>query len=338
MKMTGLAHDTARRFAAMVAISKCVCLPEKPSLLDVGGYPCNLARLLKDAHPGATALTIDQIDAQLDDYRVADGAELPFADGEFDAVFTADAFEHIAPGRRAAFIAELVRVSRGPVILGAPFDQPAVRIIESQLNDAHIVLTGKEHPWLHEHVAYGLPNLRETVGLFPDDRIVALVRSAPLLDWALWNWLQMAHELSESMDESWNAMDEALRNLDERAAGDGEGRDFEIVGAEGERGFTPYRWILVAQPKDQAHMNPPAQFPEPSDSEGGTCVAYSAMLRAVIESAVRPPQSGDSPAAEINERLKLALAGAEQQAADLQRELDNQDSRTRSGFLRRWRK
>ena len=340
MKMTDLAHDTARRFAAIVAISRQLDLPARPALLDVGGYPCVLGRLLREAHPGAAVLTVDRVEAELADYRVADGAELPFADGEFDAVFSADAFEHIAPERRAQFVAELVRVACGPVVLAAPFNHPAVRAIERQLNDAHLALTGREHPWLHEHVKFGLPDLRETLELFPEGRAVALVRSAPLLDWTLWNWLQMTHELTDSLDRPWEALETALRGLDEQAAMTGAGPDFEVAGAPGERRFLPYRWILVAQPKGAVRLAPPDAFPDPEECQASQCEAYSEMLRATVKAAVsRPSVGGLPPHEEINERLKQALAGAEQQAADLQRELDEiKASRPWTGFLRRWRR
>ena len=40
-------------------------------------------------------------------------AELPFADGEFDLVYSSSVVEHIAPARRARFASELRRVGRG---------------------------------------------------------------------------------------------------------------------------------------------------------------------------------------------------------------------------------
>jgi SAM-dependent methyltransferase len=44
----------------------------------------------------------------------ADASErLPFADGEFDLAYSSSVVEHVPPGRRAAFAAELRRVARG---------------------------------------------------------------------------------------------------------------------------------------------------------------------------------------------------------------------------------
>ena len=44
----------------------------------------------------------------------ADAAErLPFADGQFDLAYSSSVIEHVPPGRRAAFAAEVRRVARG---------------------------------------------------------------------------------------------------------------------------------------------------------------------------------------------------------------------------------
>jgi SAM-dependent methyltransferase len=45
--------------------------------------------------------------------RADAAAGLPFADGEFDLVYSSSVVEHVVPERRAAFAAELRRVGRG---------------------------------------------------------------------------------------------------------------------------------------------------------------------------------------------------------------------------------
>jgi SAM-dependent methyltransferase len=53
---------------------------------------------------------------------VLDG--LPFADGEFDLAYCSSVIEHIAPGDRAAFAAELRRVARGWYVQTPAFSFP----------------------------------------------------------------------------------------------------------------------------------------------------------------------------------------------------------------------
>jgi ubiquinone/menaquinone biosynthesis C-methylase UbiE len=48
-----------------------------------------------------------------------DGLELPFADGEFDRVFTGHFYGHLEPGERARFLAEARRVAREIVVVDA---------------------------------------------------------------------------------------------------------------------------------------------------------------------------------------------------------------------------
>jgi len=48
-----------------------------------------------------------------------DGLELPFADGEFDRVFTGHFYGHLEPGERTRFVAEARRVARELVVVDA---------------------------------------------------------------------------------------------------------------------------------------------------------------------------------------------------------------------------
>ena len=49
---------------------------------------------------------------------------LPFADGEFDLAYCSSVIEHVAPGHRAAFAAELRRVARGWYVQTPAFSFP----------------------------------------------------------------------------------------------------------------------------------------------------------------------------------------------------------------------
>jgi len=56
--------------------------------------------------------------------RADAAAGLPFADGEFDLVYSSSVIEHVAPERRAAFAAEVRRVGRGWFVQSPAYSFP----------------------------------------------------------------------------------------------------------------------------------------------------------------------------------------------------------------------
>jgi SAM-dependent methyltransferase len=103
------ARARARRHAEFFALTG---LPPGARVLDLGCGRIGLRAL-------EPQLDITGVDLQpRPDYPgpfvQADAAEgLPFAAGEFDLVYCSSVIEHVAPARRAAFAAELLRVGRG---------------------------------------------------------------------------------------------------------------------------------------------------------------------------------------------------------------------------------
>jgi SAM-dependent methyltransferase len=103
------ARARTRRHARFFALTE---LAAGARVLDVGCGRIGLRAL----EPG---LDITGVDLQeRPDYpgpfvRADAAAGLPFADGEFDLVYSSSVIEHIAPARRAAFAAEIRRVGRG---------------------------------------------------------------------------------------------------------------------------------------------------------------------------------------------------------------------------------
>src|SRR4029079_15860530 len=95
----------------------------------------------------------------------SDGTQLPFADHTFDAVVSSDVLEHVRPERRAAFLAELRRVSRDLVVVAAPFDTPGVAGVEELVRRYALLATGTKQLQLDEHQDHGLPDLDATVGV-----------------------------------------------------------------------------------------------------------------------------------------------------------------------------
>ena len=70
-------------------------------------------------------------------FVVGDGLSLPFADGEFDRVFTGHFYDHLQPGERERFLAEARRVARELVVADSALrgDDEPVQWQERVLND-----------------------------------------------------------------------------------------------------------------------------------------------------------------------------------------------------------
>lgn len=117
---------------------------------------------------------------------VGDGTKLPFADRTFDAVVSSDVLEHVPQAGRAAFIAELSRVSKDMVVLAAPFDTDGVAGVEELIRRFVLLATGSPQAQLEEHRDRCLPSLEAA----RDD----LSAHGPVVvagNGNLWDWLQL---------------------------------------------------------------------------------------------------------------------------------------------------
>ena len=86
---------------------------------------------------------------------VGSALRLPVADASVDVALCMDTLEHLSPPQREELIAELFRVTRpaGLVIAGAPCGSDA-RAAEQVVSARYQRRTGREHPWLAEHLMY----------------------------------------------------------------------------------------------------------------------------------------------------------------------------------------
>lgn len=89
------------------------------------------------------------------------GGTLPFADRACDVVTSIDTLEHLPREQRMSLVRECLRVSRGAVILAAPFGSAGHAEMEAHLSALFEQATGCPHRYLDEHVRYGLPGMEE---------------------------------------------------------------------------------------------------------------------------------------------------------------------------------
>lgn len=85
------------------------------------------------------------------------GLALPFRAKTFDAAVCSDVIEHLRPEDRPDLAAEMIRVARRKVIVGAPCGS-AARGAEIAVDRAHRRSRGCSHPWLAEHLLYPIPD------------------------------------------------------------------------------------------------------------------------------------------------------------------------------------
>jgi hypothetical protein len=128
-------------------------------VLDVGGLPGQLDAFLPDS--SVLAVNVSE-PADL----IVDPDGLPFKDATFPGVTSLDVLEHIPPGDRHRFVHEMLRVCGGRLVLCCPLGSPEHLAAEREVDEWYVELAGEHHPWLEEHLSYGLPTLPELEGIF----------------------------------------------------------------------------------------------------------------------------------------------------------------------------
>ena len=109
------------------------------------------------------------------------GLALPFRDGSFAAVVSADCLEHLPPAVREAAIGELFRVARALVIIAVPCGAAAERhdraLYEASRPDSDL------RGFLKEHLDNGLPEEEELVRWVTAAAQKAFVRPVVETEW-----------------------------------------------------------------------------------------------------------------------------------------------------------
>lgn len=129
------------------------------SLLEVGSGSEGIARYVEHRVVGADVRFPTPPLPNLQTV-VLTGASLPFENRSFDVVVCADTLEHVPPPERAAMVSELIRVAKLRVFLAVPIGAQ-VAAHDRKLDALYFKKRGERHPFLIEHVEYGLPTLDE---------------------------------------------------------------------------------------------------------------------------------------------------------------------------------
>ncbi|CAN5497534.1 hypothetical protein BH10PLA2_BH10PLA2_06820 [soil metagenome] len=154
-------------------------------ILDVG---CNTLNLLPHFLDGDR---VEVIGCDVERYRtdanfvvIERDQPLPFESGSFDAVVSLEVLEHIAVRDRPSFLADCLRVARHGAIFTCPNGIPQVVEAERLAAQAYRDRHNAEHPFLSEHVEFGLPAEAEICEhLARLECSFAVFDNAPLEDW-----------------------------------------------------------------------------------------------------------------------------------------------------------
>jgi len=163
-KLLALPIDQFGRYYIVSSIIKELAESKKQNkvkILDIGGYKGSISNFFSKDF--ATVTIIDLYDSDDPNYVKGDALAMPFEDNSYDYVVSFEVFEHIPRPSREQFIKEALRVSKGPVILTAPFsgEHDEVLFSESLLNQFWKSLHKQNHQWLHEHITYSTPKTAE---------------------------------------------------------------------------------------------------------------------------------------------------------------------------------
>ena len=187
-------------------------------ILDVGGHTSPLKQMLPEhriflvdvAEPGS----LTHLPLRFDGYVQASGAILPFRDDAFDLVTAHDTLEHIPPEFREGFISEVLRVSRGFVILNQPVYHLETEEAERRLLEYLARIRPEEHRFLKEHAEYGLPRTERVdealndAGVeftsFPNGNLALWVTTNTFKNYAL--SLPNGGEAAEGIDRTFNSL------------------------------------------------------------------------------------------------------------------------------------
>ena len=155
-----LPFDLYGRYRIIGELIQAIRFKDKLRILDVGGNIESIHySVLKKFLPNDNVVVLDKAKNNYKDYIQADALSLPFDQGEFDFVVSADVLEHIPIDARERFLEEQLRVAKEGILLAAPFYSKEVIEAEMVAAAFYNSLFKKTHRWLSEHKRFTLPQM-----------------------------------------------------------------------------------------------------------------------------------------------------------------------------------
>lgn len=150
--------EVALRYLPVVEIIK----KNKPvNLLEVGSGSLGIAPYLRRSVTGVDLSFSGPTLPYLKQVK-GNAQKLPFPKRSFDAVVAVDVLEHIEPEKRANVVAEMIRVAERLVIIAVPVGKEA-EDEDRELSALYRKRFGVAHPFLKNHLTYGLPKDKEVI-------------------------------------------------------------------------------------------------------------------------------------------------------------------------------
>lgn len=143
-------------------------------ILDVGGCSPYLKECLVGSGLNFDLTIVDILPKPDDidvDYIQEDITKSKIKDNSFDVVLSTDVLEHIPKDLKDKFITSSIRLSKGLVIIAAPFDTEGVDEAEHIVNDFNKQLFGVGQDWLEEHFLYTKPSIVQTNKVLKESKL-----------------------------------------------------------------------------------------------------------------------------------------------------------------------
>jgi hypothetical protein len=176
---------------------------EKPKILDVGGRGNWLKVFMPEDYVYYLEPELTEEDTKHSNFIQGDGCKLPFEDETYDWVTSCDVLEHIPDNLRENFIKEQLRVAKKGIIIAAPFYSPEVKQAEINANSTYKQLTGRDHPWLKEHLDNELPKEDQLLKIINNKYEFQVINNDDLALWQLFigiNFIVENNSTSEIVD------------------------------------------------------------------------------------------------------------------------------------------